>query len=569
MVHLPGVAALDDEPHPCPLLLAHEMVVHSGGEKQRRDRGAGGARVAVRQHDDVGTERDRLRYLPADLVDGGFESRPTFAHREQAVDSKAAEAGRLPVLVDVEQLGQVVVVDDRVRQADLPARGRLRLEQVPLRSDCGLEGGHELFPDGIERGVRHLREELGEVVVHEARPLGEHGEGRIGAHGADGLAPGPGHGLDDEAQLLVGHSEEPLMPHDRGVLGSQHHPGRQIPEMDEALGQPVPIGMLGGQGGLYLVIGDDAPGCGVDEEHPSRLQPALDDDRGRVEVKDTHLRCEHDEPVVGHPVAGGAQAVAVEHGPHHGPVGEGDGRGPVPGLHQRRVEAVERSPRRVHLGVVLPGLGDHHEHRMSKRPAAEMEQLQHLVEGGRIACSGRHDREDPSQVAVEAITRQERLSRAHPIPVTRECVDLAVVRDEAVRVSERPRGKRVGREPGMHEHQPALEPLVGEIREEPSQLLGRQHPLVDDRPCRQRREVDAHVCMLDALAHHKALTLEGIADQRGPGTCGGGRCGPVRGGEEDLREPRRDGPGSLAGRGEVDRHLAPSEDLKAFLARDL
>ena len=34
VVHLPGVAALDDEPHPGPLLLPHEMVVHSSGEKQ-------------------------------------------------------------------------------------------------------------------------------------------------------------------------------------------------------------------------------------------------------------------------------------------------------------------------------------------------------------------------------------------------------------------------------------------------------------------------------------------------------------------------------------------------------
>ncbi len=193
---------------------------------------------------------------------------------------------------------------------------------------------------------------------------------------------------------------------------------------------------------------------------------------------------------------------------------------------------------------------------MGKRPTAEMEQLQDLVEGGRIACSGRHDREDPRQVAVEAITRQERLPGAHPIPVACECVDLAVVRDEAVGVSKGPRGKRVRREPAVHHRDPALEPLVGEVREEPSQLLGRQHPLVDDRPCRQRREVDARACVLHALAHDKALALEGVANQRGP----------ARGGEEDLREPRGDGPGSLAGGGEVDRHLAPSQDDETFLA---
>ena len=89
--------------------------------------------------------------------------------------------------------------------------------------------------------------------------------------------------------------------------------------------------MLRGEGGLYLVVGDDAPRRGVDEEHAPGLQPALDDDRGRVEIEDTDLRCEHDKSVIGHPVTGGAQAVAVEHRSHHGPVGEGDAAGPSQG----------------------------------------------------------------------------------------------------------------------------------------------------------------------------------------------------------------------------------------------
>ena len=71
----------------------------------------------------------------------------------------------------------------------------------------------------------------------------------------------------------------------------------------------------------------------------------------------------------------------------------------------------------------------------------------------------------------------------------------------------------------VHQRDPALEPLVGEVGEEPSQLLGREHPLVDDRPSRQRREVDARARVLHALAHDKAAALEGIAD---------GSAGPAR-----------------------------------------
>ena len=85
----------------------------------------------------------------------------------------------------------------------------------------------------------------------------------------------------------------------------------------------------------------------------------------------------------------------------------------VPRLHQRGVELVERPPGRVHLGVVLPRLGDHHQHRVRQRPAAQVQQLQHLVEGGRVAAVGRADREQPlGQVAAGIRLGGELASRA-------------------------------------------------------------------------------------------------------------------------------------------------------------
>ena len=94
---------------------------------------------------------------------------PAPGDGEQAVDGEALEARRLAVLVDIDELGEVVVVDDRVRERDLPAGLGLGLEQVALGPDGRLERGHELLADGVEGRVRHLREELGEVVVQEPR----------------------------------------------------------------------------------------------------------------------------------------------------------------------------------------------------------------------------------------------------------------------------------------------------------------------------------------------------------------------------------------------------------------
>ncbi len=68
--------------------------------------------------------------------------------------------------------------------------------------------------------------------------------------------------------------------------------------------------------------------------------------------------------------------------------------------------------------------------------------------------------------------------------------------------------------------------------------------------------------MLYALTYDEALALEGVAAE-------GRHGGPGARGEEDLREPRSDGPGSIARGGELDWHLSPSENLESFLPREL
>ena len=55
------------------------------------------------------------------------------------------------------------------------------------------------------------------------------------------------------------------------------------------------------------------PCGGVDQEHPAGLQATLADDLRRVDVEHADLAGQHDEVVVGDPVAARTQAVAVEH----------------------------------------------------------------------------------------------------------------------------------------------------------------------------------------------------------------------------------------------------------------
>ena len=87
----------------------------------------------------------------------------------------------------------------------------------------------------------------------------------------------------------------------------------QVAEVDQARVQPLLVGVLGGQRALDLRVVDDLARGGVDEEHPAGLEAALAHDRRRLDVQHADLGREHDEAVLGDPVARGAQAVAVEH----------------------------------------------------------------------------------------------------------------------------------------------------------------------------------------------------------------------------------------------------------------
>ena len=92
VVHLAGVAALDDQADLRALLGAHEVVVHGRGQQQRRDRRLDRVGVAVRQHDDAGAVVDRRRHLAADRRQRPLERQPAAGDAVQALDDVRPQA---------------------------------------------------------------------------------------------------------------------------------------------------------------------------------------------------------------------------------------------------------------------------------------------------------------------------------------------------------------------------------------------------------------------------------------------------------------------------------------------
>ena len=187
--------------------------------------------------------------------------------------------------------------------------------------------------------------------------------------------------------------------------------------------EPLLVGLLGGELGLDLLVGDDAALGGVDQEHAARAAGApccTTWSTGRGRARRPRRPCTT-RPSSVTQIAAGAQAVAVEHGADDGAVGEAHRRRAVPRLHQRGVVLVEGPPGRVHRVVVLPRLGDHHQHGVGQRAAAEVQQLEHLVEAAVSRRPGGADREDLVEVAGERASLASSASRARiqfSLPVT-------------------------------------------------------------------------------------------------------------------------------------------------------
>ena len=555
VVDLADVAGLDDEPDLGARVLAQQVVVDGAREEQRRDGGHLRGGLAVRQDDEARTGLGGGVDLGEDLLEALAQGGLSPADAEQALDLRGGEALGGLGATDVGELGELVRGEDREGDDELARVLRGVREEVRLGADRRGHRGDELLAVGVERRVGHLGEELAEVVEDEARSAGENRDGRVGAHGADRLGAVDRHRGQERGELLVGVAEGLLAAQDGGGGVPDVLALGQVLEADHVLGEPLVVGGLGGETGLDLGVGDDAAGVEVDEEHGPRLEAAAGGDVGLVDGQHAGLRGEHDGAVLGGRPATGAQSVAVHDGADLGAVGEDHGGGAVPGLDDVGAVLVEGADLGVHRRVLLPGLGHEHGHGVGHGAAGEGEELEDLVEGGGVgAALGAHGQEGLE--VAEELGAHEALAGGHPVAVAAHGVDLAVVGDHAEGLGEGPRREGVRGEAGVDERHAGGDALVGEVREEGGQLLGREHALVDEGPGGQGGHVDAGL-LLRAAAQAVGEAVEADA---------GGAPGAV--GDDEVAELRHGAAGGGADHGVVGGDVAPANDAQALLARE-
>ena len=265
---------------------------------------------------------------------------------------------------------------------------------------------------------------------------------------------------------------------------------RQLFQDDLGTRQPRRVGVGAGQGSLDFVVGDDALVVEVDQQHLARLQAPFLHDAAFVDRQHPGLR-RHDHLVIGGDhVARGAQSVAVERGTDLQSVGEGHRGRPVPWLHDRGVVLVERAPVLVHERVTRPGLGDQHHRCVGERVAAAEQELERVVETGGVRLPLVGDRPQLRNIVAKKFRRHAGLAGGHPVDVAANGVDLPVVANHPIGMSQWPGGEGVGGEALMDERQRRFEPRMVQVAIIGAKLIGQEHALVDDGAARQRHDVE-------------------------------------------------------------------------------
>ena len=561
-MHFARLAGFDDEADRGAQSGADQMMMHGGAGQQRRDRNPVGADHAVGQDDDVDALAHRGFGARAELVEHLVHAGRAETGVEGGVERARLEV-RLGDVGDRADLFEIRIGQDRLARFEALGGGEaLQVEQVRPRSDDGDEAHHQLLADRVDRRVGDLREVLLEVGEQRLGLVRQRRDRRVVAHRARGFLAGGGHRRHQDGDVFLAVAERLLAIEQRQVgahAGGRHL--RQLFQHDLGPLQPLRVGMAPGELGLDLVVRDQAALLEVDQQHLAGLQAPLGDDLVLGDRQHAHLGRHHDAVVLGDEIARRPQAVAVERRADLAAVGEGDRGGAVPRLHQRGMIFVEGAALLIHQGIAGPRLRNHHHDGVRQRVAALHQEFERVVEAGGVRLAFVGDRPEPVDVLAVELGAHRGLARRHPVDVAAQRVDLAVMRDHAVGMRQRPGREGVGREALMHQRQRALEVRLVQIGIVLAELVGEEHALVDHGAARHRAGViagEAAVAALvdrlrDRLAQDVEPALEIVL----------GLGGAVAA-DEHLHAG---GLGRLHGdaeRGIVGRHVAPAEQRQAL-----
>jgi hypothetical protein len=263
LVHVAGLAGVDDDRQAQPLGAPHQVVVDGTGRQQRGHRHPVVIDRAIGQDEDADAIVDRLFGLGAEPVDGGFEAGFALVDGPGGIEGAGRKVGPQRL-----QLFQLVIEEERRVEPDDLGVFRGLGEEVAVPAEGDAERHDEAFADRVDRRVGDLGEELFEVGVEDARLQAEHREGGVVAHAVGPFHAVLDHRREDHVEFLVGVAEGRLLlgqTEDVERLGGRGNGGAgHAGELHAVLGEPVGVRMAGGQGLFDFAVEAHRLGHGVD-----------------------------------------------------------------------------------------------------------------------------------------------------------------------------------------------------------------------------------------------------------------------------------------------------------------
>ncbi len=593
VMDLAWLAALDNQADIGAPADTDEMLVDRTEREQRRDRRVGLVHAAVTDDQDHLAGCDSLFGLATQPIERRDQRVGAFGGGEQGAQRCAGERR----ILQAPDHGEVLIVQHRAGQAQQMGVGWPLLQQMAAPAQHERQRHDQLLAQRIDRRVGDLGEALFEIVVQRARAVGEHCRRRIVAHRADRLLTVAQHGPQDDGQLLGGIAEGALQFAQQrrlrlarlarlGLVALAVVRGARRGQHVHLALEPRSVGRLGCQPALDRVVLLETAVLQVDSDHLAGADLALADDPGFIDRHGADLRATDHQAIVGHQVARRAQAVAVERQAGHLAIAERQRRRAIPRLDQAGVVLIKRAPGGVHIRHAFPGLGHQHGQRVADVASAQHQQLEHIIELGRVAAAHSDHRPEPGNLCCKgraaltqglayalpvsrswfagrrllaSKTAPLGLAGLHPGGVALERVDLAIVREHVKRLGERPGGEGVGRIALVIDRDRRRVQGIAQVGIELGQQRRHQQALVDQGATGERgdREIGDPACACGRLGC--------LARQVERALVGRGRIGAIgRLPDQGLLDDRARLAGTRTERCFIDWHRAPAKQRQAI-----
>ena len=271
----------------------YKGAVHASRSKQRRNRHVAPIDVLVGKHDDIKALVHGTHGIASEVLQGGFQDFPIATERELHFEFLGLEG----LIADVFKAADFVFGHDRARNLDEVRLLRSLFEDIAVVTDVGRKAHHQFFTNRVNRRVRHLSEQLLEVVEQRLRLVRKYGESGIVTHRADRFCTSLCHRLQNNGEVF-GRVTEALLLHQNIVRNvGRIDFAKEATNAHLVFGDPATVRLATGHVSLHFGVLQDVVIFEVEVDDFTGFEAALFFDFVVGQVEYTRFRGHHEEAV--------------------------------------------------------------------------------------------------------------------------------------------------------------------------------------------------------------------------------------------------------------------------------